>query len=228
MGQRLKPMIEINPEDGEEIRKLREARGLSQRAVARKVGMGQQLYNKIERGLISRTSFLDDIRRVLEWEERNGVVRRQSLKHATATTLVMKTGQHPALKANWIPLYYCYEAEGEMRMENRVVGHLPPDGGEPEGTYGITVVTNFMFPRYRVGQKLKIDRYRPATPGAGVLLRADEGPDPYSKTLLCEFRYSDPKHWHYTYYGERDGDCVPAKDDKASRDEYPFCHVVHE
>src|SRR5262245_4257953 len=126
---------EITPELGGRIVKLRKERGLSQREVARRVGIGQQLYNKIERGLIGRTSYLQDILMAVGFYEgaRGG-----------STTGSAQLAE----KDKVIPLLRSYEQEGVMYMTDQIIGHLPSDEEVHDGFYGITVVNNEMFPRY--------------------------------------------------------------------------------
>lgn len=51
--------------DGSNIRAAREAKGMTQAELAEKIGTSQQTVDKIERGVMKRTTYLPEIQKVL-------------------------------------------------------------------------------------------------------------------------------------------------------------------
>ncbi|OAI29032.1 hypothetical protein A1351_23450, partial [Methylosinus sp. R-45379] len=170
---------------GDEIRKAREAKGLSQEALAERIGISQVAIQKIENGSTRKSKFLPEIERELDMAP-----------HHKFVTLAPSDPSKP------MPIMATAEdGKGYLIMSNGAIDYMarPPGLGAATDAYGLLVSGYDMFPRYRPGETLMLNPKLPPATEDGVVLFEDGG----GKALIREFVRSTPTEWVVRKWGDK-------------------------
>lgn len=161
---------------GEQIRQAREARGLSQEALAKAIGISQPAIRKIESGETERSRYLTEIAAYL------GVsLPTHSPKHTVSTPL--EATKLPYVTIDMpdriaaspdVPLYGTARGGpgGDFVYEGGIVDYVRrlPGIANAKDVFALRVVGDSMIPALREGALIILDPRRPARVGDDVVI----------------------------------------------------------
>ncbi len=189
---------------GEQIRKAREAKGMSQDDLARAIGVRQPTIFKIENGQTTRSKYLSEIATVLDITE--------SPFAAVARNMV-----NPPKPSDYdLPVYAAAEGgPGEMVVSTDPIDRVPRPwylGTVKEG-FAVLVVGESMTPDFNPGDLAVVNPKLPPARDKPVILVSGEEHGEFRATIKRLIGWS-ATDWAVRQFN-------PAKDFKLSKKEWP-------
>ncbi len=172
------------------IRTRRAFRSWSQKELAQRAGVSQQLINALESERVRSSKFIREIAAALgcaisDLDPSFGVMAEDG------TSIVNMAGRHGDL-----PIFGALDAVGgSMIVSDESIDFI----GRPEpllnvkGGYGIIVPNNFMFPEYEIGDFALVNPHLPPVPDTTCIFYADRNEQ--SIGLIRRLQIVAPDHW---------------------------------
>lgn len=200
---------------GENIRKAREAHGLSQAALGEAVGVSQATIEKIEKGQTKKSKYLADIAAFLKLDQsdsssRNGARNQNSNLEANALR-----GERN------FPVFGAAEGgDGTVAISNEPVDYVrrPAPLENVRDGYGVIVAGESMVPEYRPGDTALVHPYLPPAPGKVCIFYSDDGHGEVKVTIKT-FLKATSEAWHVEQHN-------PPKKFTLPRKEWTKCHSL--
>lgn len=174
---------------GQKIRERREARGLSQAALARKVGTHQQTIEKIEKGTVKYSRYLHRITAELDLPFPGASGHDGASSNSTAEPLV---GERD------LPVYGAAEGgRGALIVTNDPVDYVrrPAPLAQVKDGYGLIIVGESMVPEMKPGETALVHPHLPPVAGEPCVFYADNEAGEQRVTVKSYVR-STSTHWH--------------------------------
>jgi len=197
-----------------DIKQRRKQLGLSQRQLAEIVGSHAQTVDKIERGHITFSRYLDQIEQHL------------GIKPKPAEARDAEQG------IDKIPIYGTSAATmraAMMLQDQTEAAHavLPPACLRGKrSAYGGLVSSNAMAPVFQTGDSFFCDPHLAPAPGKFVLLR-QKPPWQRGEVMLCQLLGFDEWWWRVVLFNSGGKDKRPREQRMTlSRADYPICHRI--
>jgi phage repressor protein C with HTH and peptisase S24 domain len=175
-------------EIGEQIRERRQAKGLSQAALAAKVGTHQQTIEKIESGTVKHSRYLHLITAELDLP----------FPGATPQTRSHTEENPPLVGERDLPVYGAAEGGGgALVVSNDPVDYVrrPAPLAQVKDGYGLIVVGESMVPELKPGETALVHPHLPPIHGEPCVFYADNGKGEQHVTVKAFVR-STATHWH--------------------------------
>ena len=205
---------------GDLIRAARESRGLTQDALARKVGTKQQTIGKIEKGKIEFSRFHTKIATEL------GIKLSNPTEMPTADLGgdVERRSAVPIIGGRDLPVYAAAEAgRGQI-----IVSTDPVDWdwraaplSTVKGAYALIIIGDSMVPEYEPGDTALVNPTLPPIRDVTCIFYTEKHGEARA-TIKRLIRVTE-EHWHVRQWNPPEG--APS-DFKLARKEWPTCHRV--
>ncbi|MCA1831202.1 MAG: helix-turn-helix domain-containing protein [Actinobacteria bacterium] len=198
---------------GEKIRETRQKRGLSQAALAEKVGTYQQTIEKIESGTVKHSRYLLPILEALELPFPNAP-GQDTTRNKTETAPVPLVGDRD------LPVYGAAEGgEGALVVSNDPVDYVrrPAPLAQVKDGYGIIIVGESMMPELKPGETALVHPHLPPVSGEPCAFYSDG--DGEHLVTVKSFIRSTASHWHVEQWN-------PAKKFSLDRKNWQRCHRI--
>lgn len=172
---------------GQKIRQRREARGLSQTALAQKVGTHQQTIEKIEKGTVKHSRYL------------HGITKELDLPFPEASgNGGGKAPPEPLVGERDLPVYGAAEGgKGALVVTSDPVDYVrrPAPLAQVKDGYGLIIVGESMVPEMKPGETALVHPHLPPVPGEPCVFYADSGAGDHL-VMVKSFVRSTATHWH--------------------------------
>lgn len=204
---------------GENVKRLREARGWSQEELARKIGITQAAVGKIERNEIARSKHLPALAREL------GVTLHQiDSEFPQDITFLGKAPQiePKPFSEGVIPIYASAEGgNGSIIVSYEPVDYekRPVNLAHVRDAYGFYLVGDSMLPRYEPGERALVNPHLPPRSGDYALFFKEDGNTNEFHVLVKRLVQVLPDKWIVEQFN-------PAKEFELDRKEWTKCHVI--
>lgn len=207
----------IPMEPGEIIKKAREAKGLSQAGLGKKIGISQPAVKKIEAGDTRESKHLHKIARVLELD---------------LDTIVPQTGPdasgilsrpYTSSVADF-PIHASAEGgPGQIIMSSEPVDYMPRPAifAHVSDSYGILVTGTSMEPEYRQGDTALVNKRLPVVNGEVYIFFGEHEGE--GRATIKHLRKQTSDKWHVLQHNPPHG---TAKEFTLSRREWQWAHRV--
>jgi phage repressor protein C with HTH and peptisase S24 domain len=200
--------------EGETIREQREARGLSQAALAEAVGTRQQTIDKIERGIIKHSRYSARIATEL------GLSLGDLMPAATAAG-----GQRTAIGAPLsggrdLPVYGSVEGgKGQLIMSHDPVDWVPRPAplANVQGAYALIYTGESMAPEFEPGDTVLVHPHLPGVRDVSCVIYRDVDGDTWAS--IKRLVKVTPDAWIVRQWN-------PAKEFSLARKEWGRCHRI--
>lgn len=219
MGRHLSESVNVVPMSlGENVKRLRDKNGWSQKDLARLAGVSQPTIANIETGASTTSKHLFKLAKVFgvpvtELDPDIGAVPSLQQKPLLSGGIVSTAADFPIYAAaeggagaviiTWEPIQYTPRPAPLVNVR---------------GGYGIFVVGDSMVPAYYPGQIALVNPNLPPAPGEDVVLfRADGGNS--TEGLIKRLVKVTSKEWHVVQHN-------PSKTFALSRADWPQCQIV--
>jgi phage repressor protein C with HTH and peptisase S24 domain len=226
MAQQATPqqtMVEV----GDLIRAARESRGLTQDALAKKVGTKQQTIGKIEKGQIEFSRFHTRIATELGINFSNPTERPAADLGGPAADLggdVEGRSPVPIIGGRDLPVYAAAEAgKGQI-----IVSTDPVDWdwraaplSHVKGAYALIIIGDSMVPEYEPGDTALVNPTLPPIRDVTCIFYTEKHGEARA-TIKRLIRVTE-EHWHVRQWNPPEG---ASSDFKLARKEWPTCHRV--
>lgn len=217
----------IMAELGDVIRAAREGRGLTQDALARKVGTKQQTIGKIEKGQIEFSRFHTRIATELGIKLNSPAEMPAAELSGPAADVggdVEGRSPVPIIGGRDLPVYAAAEAgKGQI-----IVSTDPVDWdwraaplSHVKGAYALIIVGDSMVPEYEPGDTALVNPTLPPVRDVTCIFYTEKHGEARA-TIKRLIRVTE-EHWHVRQWNPPDG---ASSDFKLSRKEWPTCHRV--
>lgn len=209
-------MLMVTP--GEKIRLKREALGLTQTQLGDAVGTNQQTIEKIENGLIKRSSYLPAVaaRLGLHLDELDPSYR--AVREATGSLVI--PGGHLMSAERDFRVYASAEGgPGEIIRSTDPIDWVPRPGPvmHVKDAYGLVVSGSSMEPEFRPGDTLIINPKLPIIGGESYVFYAEK--DGEARASVKYLRRATTDSFRVSQWN-------PPRDFNLSRKEWSECHRV--
>ncbi|HLY56366.1 MAG TPA: LexA family transcriptional regulator [Stellaceae bacterium] len=162
------------------LREWREREGLSMQALAERIGTSAPQINKLEKG--ERRLTLDWMTRLaagLGCEPRDLMPEGEPPRRLPGGEAALGPAPHPIDPRDLIPVRSAARggSEQEMFLTDGPIDYVrrPPSLAHVRDAYSIYMLGDSMTPRFRQGQLLHVNPYKPPQLGAGVVVtKADD------------------------------------------------------
>lgn len=198
---------------GDRIREKRQARGLSQTALAEKVGTHQQTIEKIEKGIVKHSRYLHLITAELDLPFPNA--KAHSVASGEETPALPLVGERD------LPVYGAAEGGGgALIVTNDPVDYVrrPAPLAQVKDGYALIIVGESMVPELKPGETALVHPHLPPVVGEPCVFYADDGHGEQRVTVKSYIR-STSTHWHVEQWN-------PPKKFTLERKEWQRCERV--
>lgn len=197
---------------GRQIRERRQERGLSQAALAEKVGTHQQTIEKIERGTVKHSRYLHAI--TTELDLPFPPVTPKDKSKATPSD------DPPLVGERDLPVYGAAEGGGgALVVSNDPVDYVrrPAPLAQVKDGYGLIIVGESMVPELKPGETGLVHPHLPPIAGEPCVFYSDDRGD--QLVTVKSFVKSTTTHWHVEQWN-------PPKRFTLDRKEWPRCERI--
>ncbi len=205
---------------GDQIRRERVARGMSQAQLAAEVGISQPAIRKIESGQTERSRYLPQICSVLGL----AVTDLDRMELSPMAENVVMPGLELA-GAKDLPVYASAEGgEGQMIVHVDPVDWVkrPTPLANVRGSYGLIVTGDSMEPEFWSGDIALVHPHLPPTPGSSYIFYADNGSGEARAKIKHLLRVT-ATDWNLRQWNPPPGEQAEFL---LGRKEWPKCHRV--
>lgn len=200
---------------GEKIRERRLARGLSQAALAEKVGTHQQTIEKIEKGVIKHSRFLHPISSELD------LPFPQVVPHNAATIKNEEDAAEHLVGSRDLPVYGAAEGGGgALVVSNEPVDYVrrPAPLAQVKDGYGLIIVGESMNPELKPGETALVHPHLPPVAGEPCVFYSDDGHG-VQRVSVKSYVRATSTHWHVEQWN-------PPKKFALPRSEWQRCERI--
>ncbi|TAL38892.1 MAG: helix-turn-helix transcriptional regulator [Alphaproteobacteria bacterium] len=207
---------------GKRVRIHREAHGLSQEDLAKKVGVKQATIDKIERGLTVRTRFLPEIAAALYVKPQDLINPRTEFPIPGPQPVNLETDILPAGNREHgdLPVYASAQGgPGEMLITYDPIDYVtrPEPLASVRDGYAMYVVGDSMSPAFEQGDLIMVNPHVPYRPTDDVAIFKKVNGE--SAAIVKRLVRATADQWTLMQF-------TPAKTFSLSRKEWPQCHVI--
>lgn len=175
---------------GDRIRERRKERGLTQTALAEKVGARQQTIEKIERGIVKHSRYLHLITEELELPFPSS--KSHNVKNSD------ETPDPPLVGERDLPVYGAAEGGGgALVVTNDPVDYVrrPAPLAQVKDGYGLIIVGESMVPELKPGETALVHPHLPPISGEPCVFYSDNGHGEQHVTVKSYLR-ATATNWH--------------------------------
>lgn len=176
---------------GHQIRERRKQRGMSQAALAEKIGTHQQTIEKIEGGTVKHSRYLNAIRQELDLPYPVGRPQAPAKEQK-------QTSYQPLVGEKDLPVYGAAEGGGgALVVSNDPVDYVrrPAPLANVRDGYGMIVVGESMVPEMKPGETALVHPHLPPIAGEPCVFYSDNGLGEQLVTVKS-FMKATSTHWH--------------------------------
>lgn len=182
------------------IRTRRAFQNWSQKELAKRAGVSQQLINALETERVRSSKFMKDIATALgcsitDLDANYGVMAEDG---ASITNLSGRHGELPIFGASAVDVETVLVSDESVDVINRPEPLLNVKGG-----YGIIVANNFMFPEYETGDFALINPHLPPVPETTCIFYSEIDGKTFGR--IRRLQIITPEHWTVRAWHPADG-----------------------